>query len=402
MKKINPGRKSYMCMYPRNPEGKPVVNLDNLHSPLKILAQADMIRKFVKGENIFPIHMRMGITSSCNMRCNFCNFHSPNESVFYDCFNFNDQLTTPETISFLMDFAKNGGKAITFCGSGECTIHPGYVDICWEANRMGLRIGLITNGTMLHKRGIAQCIAQTHTWVRIGMNAGTAQSFNRITHYKPDGFMEIFQSIRFLTENAVEPDFRIGVNFVITMENYREMVLAASLAREANAHYIRFEPEFYTALGHVTIEDGLADIEVYLKEAKKIATGDFQVSVPKLNRGKMVKTDEVEGDFKKCHLSKFATALGADGYIYPCPQVHLGSKFRMGNPMKKGYDAWLKSGETEAWEKANPNREDLCKTCFYRPQNELLEWALNGKIDIEQIIADYNEDFPEAIHALFI
>jgi len=400
--KMNQESKSYMCMYPKNPEGKPVVNLDKVHTPLKMLAQADLIKKFAKGEEVFPIHVRIGITSSCNMRCNFCNFHSPNELSFYDCFNYNDKLSTEDTIAFLKVFAEKGGKAVTFCGSGECTTHPGYAEICRAANKMGLKIGLITNGTMLHNEDIARCIAETHTWVRIGMNSGTPESFNKITHYKPEGFMQIFRSIAFMKENAVEPDFRIGVNFVVTLENYKEMTLAAELARDAKAHYIRFEPEFYTALGHDTIEDREEEIEVLLLEAKNVESEDFEVSIPKLDRGRMAKTDEIEGDFTKCHYSKIVTALGADGYIYPCPQVHLGGKYRMGEAIKNGYDAWLKSGDREAWEEANPNRVDLCKTCFYRPQNELLEWALTGKIDIDKVFADYERDYPETIHALFI
>lgn len=393
---------SYMLMYPRNPEGKPPVNLDKMHTPLKILAQADMIRRFQAGEPIIPIHVRIGITSACNMRCNFCCYHSRNETYFYDCFKYGDKLNTDQTIDFLRDFATNGGRAVTFCGSGECTIHSGYTQISEAANDLGLKIGLITNGTKLINSVLARCIARTHTWVRIGLNAGNADSFQTITHYPSEGFTQILDSIAYLRNHAIEPDFRIGLNYVITSDNYQEMTAAARLAREARAHYIRFEPEFYTALGHDTIENILGEVEQLLLEAKKQESPNFEVSIPKLDRGKMAKTDAVEGDFKKCHYSRFVTALGADGYIYPCPQVHLGSKYRIGNPLQQGYSAWLKSGDREAWEAQNPNREDLCKTCYYRPQNELLEWVLNGSIDLEQILADYERDFPKTLHDLFL
>ncbi|SBW23479.1 hypothetical protein FDG2_3795 [Candidatus Protofrankia californiensis] len=38
--------------------------------------------------------MRIGIMGACNMRCNFCNFHSPNEENFYDLFSFKDSIKT--------------------------------------------------------------------------------------------------------------------------------------------------------------------------------------------------------------------------------------------------------------------------------------------------------------------
>ena len=402
IKIIDEASKSYKCAYPKNPKGKPIVDIDDLHFPFKIISQSDILRKFANGESILPIHIRMGITNKCNMRCNYCNYHSTYESLFYDNFNYNDQLGTNECISFLQEFANNGGKAVTFCGSGESTIHQGYMDICSEAKSFGLKIGLITNGSMLHKEDIASCIARTHTWVRIGMNAGTEKTFEEITHFKSSRFAQILKSITYLQEKSVELDFRVGVNFVITLENYREIMLAATLAKESKADYIRFEPEFYTAIGHLLIRRSLSDIEALLKKAKNIANDVFQVSTPKLDRGKMTKTEIVEGDFKICHYSRFTTAIGADGCIYPCPQVHLGSKYNMGNAMKNGYEAWLKIGGAEKWHNQNKNREDLCKTCYYRPQNELLDLIIRKEVDLDVVISEYNRDHPVTLHDMFI
>ena len=387
---------------PRNPEELSAVALDQAHAPTKVLAHEEMVRKFAAGEEIRPIHMRIGIMGACNMRCNFCNFHSPNEENFYDLFSFKDAIQTASAIKLMGEFAATGGRAVTFCGSGECTIHPGYKDITYAAHEQGLRVGLITNGSRLSRPDLAECIAKTHTWVRIGLNAGTEETFNEITRDRDGTFATFRDTPGKLREAAADPDFRIGFNFVITLQNHREIDRAARLALESGAHYVRFEPEFYSGMGHETIGDVMPEISAALDAAATLSNDSFEVSVPKLDRGPMDQVQDVEGDFERCHYSRFVTAVGADGHLYPCPQVHLNSRYRIGNVLEEGYQQVLEGGKRAEWEEQNPRRTDLCKSCFYRPQNELLEWLRHGRIQLDEALDSYRVEVPETLHADFV
>jgi radical SAM protein with 4Fe4S-binding SPASM domain len=387
---------------PHNRNDLPIVSLDEAHAPTKVLAHEDMLRKFIEGQEIRPVHMRIGIMGACNMRCNFCNFHSPNEENFYDLFSFKDLIPTEKATKLLREFAATGGRAVTFCGSGECTIHPGYTKISRDGHEAGLRIGLITNGSRLHTDELSRCVAETHTWVRIGMNAGTEATFNMITRDRENTFSRFVSSVSRLRDQSRDPEFRIGFNFVITQQNYREIREAAALAKEAGAHYVRFEPEFYSALGHETVESVLSEVSAALTEVATFGTPDFEVSVPKLDRGPMDQTDDVEGDFEHCHYSRFVTAVGADGHLYPCPQVHLNSRYRIGNVLEQGYEQVLDGGPRAEWEASNPRRTDLCKSCFYRPQNELLEWLRRGRISLDEALSSYRVEVPKTLHADFV
>ncbi|MHA6762983.1 radical SAM protein [Streptacidiphilus sp. PAMC 29251] len=394
--------KIYDIARPGNRKELPVVQLDEAHAPNKMLAHPDLVRSFAAGGTFRPIHMRIGIMSACNMRCNFCNFHSPNEENFYDLFSFKDAIPTDKAIRLMREFAQTGGRAVTFCGSGECTIHPGYTAICDAAHDAGLRIGLITNGSRLGHEAIADCIARTHTWVRIGLNAGSEENFNRITRDRDHTFASFGDTPRRLRDTAVDPEFRVGFNFVITAENYHEIRPAAELAARSGAHYVRFEPEFYSALGHRTVEDVLAEVSAALVDVAELGTADFEVSVPKLDRGPMDQVEEVEGDFEQCHYSRFVTAVDADGNLYPCPQVHLNSRYLIGNVLEDGYEQVLEGGKRAAWEASNPSRTDLCKSCFYRPQNELLEWLRRGNVQLDEALAAYAVEIPRTLHADFV
>ncbi len=392
----------YQIAHPTNSEGLPETKLDQAHSPFKVLAHQDMVRDFTKGNHVRPIHLRIGIMGACNMRCNFCNFHSPNEENFYDLFSYKDMIPTDKAVKLMREFAATGGRAVTFCGSGECTIHPGYVEICNAAHEAGLRIGLITNGSRLGREDILECVARTHTWVRVGLNAGKEETFNAVTHDREKSFQNFLYSVPRLRERAQDPDFRIGFNYVITMENYNEIMDAAKFGLNANAHYVRFEPEFYSALGHDTIEKVMSEVSALLTEAAALGSETYEVSVPKLDRGPMDQTESVEGDFERCHYSHFVTAIGADGHMYPCPQVHLNSRYRMGNVLEEGYEKVLEGGPRAEWEQTNPMRTDLCKSCFYRPQNELLEWMKRGHLNVENVLEKYSVEVPKSLHAEFV
>ena len=387
---------------PTNRRDLPLVVLDEAHSPTKVLAHGDLLRRFVADEEIRPVHMRIGIMGACNMRCNFCNFHSPNEENFYDLFSFKDSLPTTKAILLMQQFAEAEGRAVTFCGSGECTIHPGYATICTAAAEAGLKIGLITNGSRLTRPAVADCVAATHTWVRIGMNAGSEETFNAITHDREHTFASFLSSAGAIRERAAAPDFRIGFNYVITAENHHEIRQAARLAADSGAHYIRFEPEFYSGLGHETIEAVLDEVAEALSEVATLADDRFEVSVPKLDRGPMDQVEEVEGDFERCHYSRFVTAVGADGNLYPCPQVHLNSRYLIGNVVEEGYEHVLDGGPRAEWEASNPRRTDLCKSCFYRPQNELLELLHRGQLSLDETLSGYQFEIPRTLHADFV
>lgn len=392
----------YRETYPKNIKVDIKTSLDEAHSPFKVLAFPEIVQKYMDGEEVRPIHIRVGITNACNIRCKFCNYHSENEKEFYDTFKYEDKIDTSNLIKFFRDFRRDGGLAVTFCGSGEPTLHEGYKEISTNLYGNGLKLGLITNGTLFNRYDLLKCVSETHTWVRIGLNAGSASTYAKITNSKEQNFEYLLNAVQYLKKNAVEKDFKIGFNFVITLDNYKEILMAAEQAKRIGADYIRFEPEFYTELAHDSIYGKIDEIITRLEETKKLEESYFEVSIPKIDRGPMSKTDKVEGSFTVCHYSNFVTALGADGYIYPCPQIHLGEKYRMGNPILMGYEEWKKSGEQEKWRAEHPDRREFCKTCFYRPQNELLDGLKNGSIDFKKTIFEYNNEHPTVLHAKFV
>lgn len=77
-------------------------------------------------------------------------------------------------------------------------------------------------------------------------------------------------------------------------------------------------------------------------------------------------------------------------------------KDKMGNAINDGYSKWIQSKDKENWYRKNRDRTILCKTCFYRPQNELIEWLVTGELELDEVLKKYQEDVPMTIHKEFV
>ncbi|WP_171167109.1 SPASM domain-containing protein [Streptomyces sp. I05A-00742] len=288
-------------------------------------------------------------------------------------------------------FAADGGRAVTFHGGRESTLHPGYPAVCDAGHEAGLRIGLVTDGSRLGRPDTAECVASTHTWVRVGLPAGTATTF-RAAGRAPDRSLTSFlDDVGRLRQSAIDPDFRIGFHYVITERNRAEILPAARAARDAGAHYIRFAPG--RCGGPVPAAD--------LREAARLADDAFEVHLPRPGRAPDG-NGAGRARFGHCHYSRFTAAVGADGQLYPCPQVRPDSRYRIGDVLADGYAGVLDGSARAAWEAADPLDTALCGTCSYRPQNELLELLLSGHVGLDDALGEYAAEVPSTLHAEFL
>ena len=82
--------------------------------------------------------------------------------------------------------------------------------------------------------------------------------------------------------------------------------------------------------------------------------------------------------------------------------MHLNSRYKIGSVVDGSYAEVLEGGARAEWEASNPLRTDLCKSCFYRPQNEMLEMLRRGQLDLHSTLESYRIEVPETMHADFI
>lgn len=104
-------------------------------------------KKFENLEVIYPQEKGIYIylTNKCNQRCRHCYMFAGVENE--------KELSTHEIQEVLGNFAKNGGKVVTFTG-GEATIRNDFKDIVKYAKEVGLVVGVLSNGLLWSQRFI--------------------------------------------------------------------------------------------------------------------------------------------------------------------------------------------------------------------------------------------------------
>ena len=154
----------------------------DVFSSLKAAWHTDRIKDLRAGKDIIPTHVQLIISDLCNQDCHFCAYRM---SKGFSVENFPDEqgnrnpkrfIPTAKAKEILDDCAALGVGAIEFTGGGEPTVHKDHIEIIGHAQDLGLETGLVTNGVRLSDHSVFQNL----TWLRISLDAGTAESYEGI------------------------------------------------------------------------------------------------------------------------------------------------------------------------------------------------------------------------------
>ena len=114
------------------------------YSELKIFHHTDRIEKFISGERVAPIYVRIKPTNVCNQRCFYCAY--ADDSLFDG-----RQVDIRESICWdimektLYDLKEIGVKAVTFSGGGEPLCYHSIIDTLSLVQKLGIEYSMITN-----------------------------------------------------------------------------------------------------------------------------------------------------------------------------------------------------------------------------------------------------------------
>jgi organic radical activating enzyme len=124
--------------------------------PVKLFQNPELIRQIVTEGFIPPTHVQLIPTNRCNLTCAFCSCAEEDRSLEMS----EEQLH--ETISVLAPWITSSA---TITGGGEPLLYPHFDTMIWMLVQRAIKLGLVTNGTLLHKQTPAR-INQL-TWCRI-------------------------------------------------------------------------------------------------------------------------------------------------------------------------------------------------------------------------------------------
>lgn len=280
----------------------------------------DRLKAIGDGKRSSPVHLYIYPSDLCNHNCGFCAYRMEDYTqaeMFPEDGEKNPNRMIPlwKVVEILTDARNMGVEAVQFSGGGEPTMHPDMATILRTAHALGLKTGLVTNGVRLD-RDIRMALLGSE-WVRVSVDAGKEATYRKIRGLGPnrsDMDTALTNLSRLVEEKNASPGsgLFVGVGFVITKDNWKEIPLAVELAEMVGVDNLRFTAAF-TNQG-VGYYDGLeGDVGALLGTAmdgRPWVTNTFWERLNDLTQGRP--------EYGRCVNQQLTAVIGADLNLYAC------------------------------------------------------------------------------------
>ncbi len=166
-------------------------------------------------------------TRRCNLTCKHC--RAAAEDHVYD-----NELTTEESFK-LLDQIREVGNPIIILTGGEPLLRDDIFDIAAYGDKIGLRMVMAPNGTLLNEENVARLKASGIKRISVSLDGATAASHDAFR-----GLEGAFDRAVNGIKTAKFADLEFQINTVITKTNLDEIPAILALAEElgAAAHHI--------------------------------------------------------------------------------------------------------------------------------------------------------------------
>lgn len=342
--------------------------INDYYSPLKIFHHQDRIAALRDGKRPQLLHVQIVPTNRCNQNCDFCAYRAHGYSSNVQ-FETRDQLSWAKLEEVINDCAAMGVKAIELTGGGEPTIHPNFVDICNTIRANKLDYGVVTNGSNL-SAAVLDALAGAR-WVRFSLDAGCAATYSAIRHTAQGTFNKVRSNIRALCSRRTDQEPIVGVGFVVTNANWKEVVQAAINAKEDGADNFRISAVFQTD-GVQYFQDFYAEAKELCRQAKELEDGIFTVF--NLFGERINDLEQKQPSDSFCGFQQLCTYIGADAGVYRCCVISYNPLGFLGSIKERSFKELWESSETE--ERLCKFDARRCPRCMFHNKNQTIRYAI--------------------------
>ena len=319
-------------------------------NPLKCLAHADKIRDILNGKFPPPILVHLDLTNRCNFNCPWCYVKNYISNRIEMPFHIASKI-----INELVDY---GVQSILFTGGGEPTLYPDFMKAVELAANQNVELGLTTNGTQLYK--FADCLPlEKFKYVRVSFDAGCEETYMKVHGAKKGDFIRTLEGARAI---ALRKLCQVGLAYLVTPLNYRELPEALRWAENYDLDYISIRPTVF--------EMFLSEAQV--KEAIEISNSLTSSSVNILRLNERFETIMNEERIA-CRSTPLIAAITADAKLTLCCQKRGESEFQWGDLSTESFkNLWGNLLHQTMLEKVK-NEPCFDCTCRMRSYSQIIE-----------------------------
>lgn len=337
-----------------------------------------------------PFVVELDPTSMCNLACPDC--------ISGTLLN-KEEIPSERLLALTDEMIGAGVRAVILIGGGEPMMHPAIGGVISKLGEADVKIGITTNGLYLKK--YLDLTADYASWVRVSMDAGTNDTFNRIRPSKVGKSM-FSTAIRNMEALARIKRGKLGYSFMIFNEgnfgfkgipikrgsldhvkhirtNVHEIFTAAKLARDIGCDYFEVKPMY--DVNHYAIiqpKELTQIVDEQIAMAKELETADFKVlEATKLWAALHGESNLEPKDYRRCAIAQVRTLITPSG-VYVCPYFRGTEHKKIGDIQHQSFDQmWHGQDRKRVIGNLDPSR-DCTMHCIRHESNQAIERWLKG------------------------
>jgi MoaA/NifB/PqqE/SkfB family radical SAM enzyme len=190
-----------------------------------------------RGEMCRPRFAIIYPTYVCNHACLGCDYSDDNGR------DKPAMLSGTQLNDVLEQVAGLGVRAVEFCGGGEPLLHPHIEPAIEKLRKMGLSIGLLTNGTEVSPAR-AELLARACSYVRVSVEAGSESTYRRVKRPRsPGGLEDVLANVAMLIRHRdrLGSPCQISLKYAISKHNRDDLEQAIHHATRLGVDSIQFK-----------------------------------------------------------------------------------------------------------------------------------------------------------------
>jgi MoaA/NifB/PqqE/SkfB family radical SAM enzyme len=304
------------------------------------------VRQVADGRRLAaPLVVDLDPTTMCDLACPEC----ISASVLHT-----SRFSADRCVELAGELVGAGVKAVVLIGGGEPLMHPAVGKVITILHEASLKVGLVTNGTMIGR--YLDELASMASWVRVSVDAATQETYDRFRPSRRNAsvFPLVIGNMR---ELAARKTGRLGYSFLLMQRfddrgraadsNYGELYQAGELAKDIGCDY--FEVKAMLDSDHFTINQPTADIAAAEEQVARLRLlEDDAFRVLSSSNWEAVRRDAhpvQPKEYASCAVAELRTTVTPNG-VYICPYHRGDERGRLGEVTTTSFGQMWASADT--------------------------------------------------------
>lgn len=288
----------------------------------------ERVDQWFKGRTIYPIYLEIAPSGGCNHRCIFC---------AVDYLKYRPVFLDKDVLSAAVRQAGSAGvKSVMYAGEGEPLLHRDIASIIPQTKKAGLDVSVTTNGVLL-KKELSEKILRYLSWVRVSLNAGTAENYCRIHRCSKEDFGRVLDNLKEAVRIKKKQGLKttIGVQLLLIPQNIRDVLRLAKILKGIGLDYLTIKPYSQHPLSGSRLDKDFSyrDCLGLERSLGTVESKDFRIF---FRNQTMMRLSSAK-DYRRCFGLPFWAYIDASGDVYAC-SAFLGKKdFIYGNIYQESF-----------------------------------------------------------------